>query len=223
SASDLEDDLKASWKEQLIRDGQMSETDEFLAYNITSSFFHYSVNNLLSWRIRQELKEELAISDDYRLLVRNALNAILPFAYISNTKDPFSTIKALKLVIDGSDDPYALLDVGFGGESAFGGLAAEGVEEYSFEFAEDEAGDIFLDLDIGCPPPDEAIWVPEEEPPPYNPLTLTDENGEIDNTIVSTVGIIQQDSLFQNKIVIYSSVAVVILLGTAILFWRLRK
>jgi len=220
SASDLEDDLKESWREQLVKDGQMSETDEILTYNITNSFVHYSVNNLLSWRIRRELKEQLAISDDYRLLVRNALNAILPFVYISNTKDPFSTIKALKLLIGGTDHPYALLDAGLGGESAFAGLAAEGVEEYSFEFAEDEAGDIFLDLD-GLPDDYDPASDPGITPPPYNPLTLTDENGEIDNTLVSTVGVIH--SLLQNKIVIYSSVAVVILLGTAILFWRLRR
>ncbi|MBA7557364.1 hypothetical protein ES705_50115 [subsurface metagenome] len=92
---DLEDDLKASWKEKLIRQGDMTEADKIIDYNITAAYWKFTINTALSYLIYEELQKQLQVSTDYQALVTNTLAATIPLMALSTDKDDFEVIKAM--------------------------------------------------------------------------------------------------------------------------------
>jgi hypothetical protein len=92
---DLADDLKASWKNKLIQQGDMTEADKIIDYNITAAYWKFIINTALSYLIYEELQKQLQVSTDYQALVTNTLAATIPLMALSTDKDDFDVIKAM--------------------------------------------------------------------------------------------------------------------------------
>ena len=95
SKAELEDQLKETWKQQLIKQGQMTENDKIIDYNITNAYWKYRINTALAYLIQEELQQQLKISSSYQSLVTNTLRRTIPLMGVSTDGDDFDIVKTL--------------------------------------------------------------------------------------------------------------------------------
>lgn len=96
---DLEDDLKASWKEKLIQQGKITAADEINDYNITSTYWSMQLNLGLTKMLKRALEQQLQASTDYRTLVNSVLAKIIPLVLITSQDTIYEDVK---LLVDGT-------------------------------------------------------------------------------------------------------------------------
>jgi len=89
SASELEDDLKNAWIQQL----NLPSDARIVGYNLTKGYLQWILNWGLVKLLKNELQEQMDFSSDYVTLVNNAIKKILPLCIVSNDEDTYNAVK----------------------------------------------------------------------------------------------------------------------------------
>jgi len=93
-AEDLENDLKAAWKYQLVSEGKITDADRIVDYNLSRVYWQQTLNFGLTKMIKRSMIEELAHSTDYKSLVNNVMKDILPISMLTVHNEAIDHIRS---------------------------------------------------------------------------------------------------------------------------------
>ena len=94
TGDELEDDLKAIWRQQLGLD----EDDKITDYALTKGYFQNIINRGTVKLIQNELRYQLDSQTDYNALMNNVRKKYLPVCAITNSKKAFDTLGTSKSI-----------------------------------------------------------------------------------------------------------------------------
>ena len=87
TGNELEDALKAMWRQQL----ELEAGDRITDYKLTKGYFQNTINRGTGKLIQRELRAQLESQTDYNALMNNVRKKYLPICAIANNKDVFDT------------------------------------------------------------------------------------------------------------------------------------